>query len=567
MKKEDVEILDNISKMQNWETKTRSGYNDAVNRYIEFHGESLSELIKEAENEEDEGLPWRKRQLRTRLLNFRAFVYKKHLENTAKSYFTRVQTIYRFLEIELHKLPRVSEKVGNKAIPIYYEDLPTNEKIRLACDISDPLMTAILIFMSGSGQAKNETLNITIRDFIKATQKYHTVEIETTIDTTKYEGEVSTNRQELKIVKDDKIVTDHKEILNSIIKDLMIVEEKMYPDFQIKRGKTNKYYRTSCSDEATRAIVNYLLTRTDKIDFDNKLFKTNETYFFERFKEINKKLELGKIGNRNSFTSHMLRKFHASNLNKAVKMPDGTVEKGMEEDEIDALQGKVKVGTRKSYYFNDYDSLRERYIQFADRLKIYDSANESDFRTEKYKELEKQLKHELEEKNKIISNIAGENLKLKQDTEEFKNEMNKKIEKVNEKLTKHDPIIKKAEAEAEKEELINQILDDDNLIEILNSIHYEREDIDVQNIDFLREVVRLMNEKDLSKWKEDEIKKAINEIIDKVKPIDKMRIITKSLGKSNSMIKKLVGDKALLENLAKEVFEQMNTPFIKKQKK
>ncbi|WP_281177932.1 hypothetical protein [Methanobrevibacter cuticularis] len=38
--------------MQNWEIKTRSGYNDTVNRYIKFHGKSFSGLIKETENEE-----------------------------------------------------------------------------------------------------------------------------------------------------------------------------------------------------------------------------------------------------------------------------------------------------------------------------------------------------------------------------------------------------------------------------------------------------------------------------------------------------------------------------------
>ncbi|MDR2623840.1 MAG: hypothetical protein LBC39_04620 [Methanobrevibacter sp.] len=114
--------------MQNWEKTRRKSYNDAVNRYTEFHGKSLSELIKEAEDEEDERLPWRKRQLRTHLLNFRAFVYKKYFENTAKACFARVKDIYKFKEIELQKLPRINDKAANKPEPIYYEDLPTNEK-------------------------------------------------------------------------------------------------------------------------------------------------------------------------------------------------------------------------------------------------------------------------------------------------------------------------------------------------------------------------------------------------------------------------------------------------------
>jgi len=435
MKKEDIKIMDRIAKTnRNWTRTSRLNYNTAITRYTEFNNKSLKELIQEAEKEDKEGIRWNERKLRERLLNFRAFLYDKYILRTAKAYFKRVTVVYKDLGVEIKDLPGISDKNAKVNPPIYYEDLPTNEKIRWGCDVSDPLMTAVLIFMSSSGQARKETLNLTIRDFMKATQKYHSVEVATIVNPSKYEGAVLSKPKKIEIIEDGKIITDPKKILNRVCMDLIVVKEKMYPDFEIKRDKTGKYYRTICSDEATRAIVNYLLTRTDKIDFDKRLFKTNPTYFYQRFQDINEKLGLGKLESGiNKFTSHMLRRFHASNLAKSIENPDSTTEKGMKEKEIDGLQGREKSGSRKSYFFNDYQGLRARYIQYSDRLKIYTNENK-DFRTDQYKELEKELEDKLNQKNKIISNMAGENIHLKKENEELSTVKNE-VDKINDLLT------------------------------------------------------------------------------------------------------------------------------------
>ena len=411
MIEEDKKILDKIQNTnRNWKQKTRNAYNNAINRYTEFHEKSLTELIKEANKDEKNKINWKNRKLRNRLMTFRAHLYDKYVLRTAKSYFKRVLVIYKDLEIELHELPPISDKNTRQNPPIYYEDLPTNKKIKMACDISDPIMTAILLFISSSGQAKNETLNLTIKDFIYATKEYHSVE-------------------------DEKNLTE-PEILYKVLMDLIMFKKEMYPDFKFKRDKTIKFYRFPCSDEATRAIVNYLITRNDKIELDKKLFKINEKYFHEKFKEINEKLGLEKLDSGyNRFTSHMLRKFHASNLTKSIEKNDGNYEKGMEEDEVNALQGRTKKGTNKSYFFNEYDSLRKRYIQFSKRLRIYSDEDKDNFKTDEYKELESKLNFELNEKNKIISNIAGENVQLKKDKEELE-KVKSEISKGKERLAK-----------------------------------------------------------------------------------------------------------------------------------
>ena len=47
------------------------------------------------------------------------------------------------------------------------------EIIKDAINITNPIMQAIILFISSSGCARQETLNITIQDFIDATREYH----------------------------------------------------------------------------------------------------------------------------------------------------------------------------------------------------------------------------------------------------------------------------------------------------------------------------------------------------------------------------------------------------------
>ena len=85
MKETDIKILKKIEKEnRNWAPRTRSGYVNAVNRYIEFHNMSLTELIKEANNELNKGIRWKDQKLKDRLLRFRAWLYNKYLLKTAR---------------------------------------------------------------------------------------------------------------------------------------------------------------------------------------------------------------------------------------------------------------------------------------------------------------------------------------------------------------------------------------------------------------------------------------------------------------------------------------------------
>lgn len=327
MKKIDEKILKSVEETRNWAFKTKQSYINALNVYVKFNnGKSFYALLKEADKEEELGIRWKNRKLKSRLMAFRVYLHENYNFSSAKVYYQRILTLYRHFEIEIHNLPQISTKSVKMSRPILFEDLPTKEIIRNAIQVTNPLMKTIILFISSSGCARRETLNLTIGDFIYATYEYH--------GTNNIEKALST--------------------LNEL--------EFIIPIFRIKRQKTNKFYFTFCSHEASKYIIDYLVT-LDNLNYEDKLFDLNLYYWNKYFNQINNELELGKVGEYNRFRSHMLRKFHASSLYN--------FNNGLSLSEIDALQGRGKNSTHSSYFMENPQVLREKYINSLDALIIF----------------------------------------------------------------------------------------------------------------------------------------------------------------------------------------------------
>lgn len=332
MYENDEKLLEEFIKTRNLSSRTKHGYKDSLNKYSSLQNDSFLNLLKEADQEEENGLRWKNRKLKQRLINFRIFLYENFLVSTAKVHFQRILTLYKHFEIEIHELPKLSLKSCKQSKPIVFEDLPTKEIIHCAIEIANPVMKAIILFMSTSGCARRETLNLTIQDFIDACYEYH-------------------NK------------TDIMEAL-LILKEL----DDVVPTFRIRRQKTNKFYFTFCSPEASKEIIDYLLNHR-KLNSYDKLFKINLDYLNKYFGKINNELELGKVGTYNKFRSHMLRKFHASSLYNA--------ENNLSLEEIDALQGRKKDNTHSSYFMENPYKLKKKYINslYVFEIGIYKRIN------------------------------------------------------------------------------------------------------------------------------------------------------------------------------------------------
>ena len=139
--------------------------------------------------------------------------------------------------------------------------------------------------------------------------------------------------------------------------------------------------------------MNYILSIPKKLKNEDALFKLNTDYFNKLFVEINDKLKLGKKGTYNRFRSHMLRKFHASQL----------YNDGLSLEEVDALQGRTKNRTHQSYFMEDPKNLKEKYIEHLKCLTINLDVNNLDIKSPEYVKLE----NEVVEKDKKIRNYES----------------------------------------------------------------------------------------------------------------------------------------------------------------
>lgn len=376
----DEEILDDFVKSRNLKPISKKAYKASIKLYTEYHQMTLQNLIKEAEIEEDTGIRWKRRKLKRRLINFRTFLAEKYLKNYAKNTFSRILTIYKHYEIEIHDLPPLSQKNFHQPNPISYKDLPDKDILGIALEISKPVMKAIILFMSSSGCARKETLNLTIQDFIDATIDYHTPPAQRKQNHAKNIYEV------LEILK------DHNDIV---------------PTFKLRRQKTDKWYYTFCSPEATTEIINYLLQLTKPLTPETKLFQIHQSTFSTKFINMNTVMQLGKKGTYNRLRSHMLRKFHASRLKND----------GMDKYDVNSMQGKGLNSTDEAYFLDDPEKLREKYIKHMACLTINLDINKIDIESPEFKQLKEMYKEKEAEVNNMkdrITNIEERLLEIDQ---------------------------------------------------------------------------------------------------------------------------------------------------------
>ena len=310
--------LQKFFKERNIRLSTQKGYESALNKYILYHNLPLDELVSEAIEDEKNIISLKERKLKKRLIDFRSFLLKSDISNTtSKTYFSNVKSFYRHFEIEIPYLPPTKYPKNYES---NYFDIPTKDHIAQALDIVSIDFKALILFMSSSGTAKAETLSLTVGDFISATSEYH-----------------------------------NGGSLNQIL-NVLGEKDNVVPTFYLKRIKTDKYYYTFCSPQASLAIVKYLKSRKN-LKLNDKLFEFSNSLILARFQEINDTLGWGFKGKYRFFRSHTLRKFHASNI-------------GLNVEYIDALQGRSKIEIHEAYVKTNPEKLKEIYMSAMKNVMI-----------------------------------------------------------------------------------------------------------------------------------------------------------------------------------------------------
>ncbi|MFR3376668.1 MAG: site-specific integrase [Methanobrevibacter smithii] len=351
--KQNSEVLEKFVFDRNLKNSTKREYKACIDKFTSLFNMGMKDLLAEAEAEEEEGIRWKKRKLKNRLIEYRSFLAKDYYSSTVLGEISRIQTIYRHFGIEIHDLPKLSIKNLKTSKPVVFMDLPDKKIIKDALKIANPIMKAIILFQVSSGCARNETLSLSIADFMEATSEYH--------NGGSVENVLYTLKDRLDVV----------------------------PTFRLKRIKTGKYYYTFCTPEAVNEIISYMIGSNRELNPEDKLFDLSKEWMVAQFSNLNNKLKLGKCGTFNRFRSHMLRKFHASQLYNA--------ENSLTLDEIDSLQGRSKNTVRTTYFMENPSNLKEKYIAAMDVLMINSEVETYTVKSEAYEELEKEVENKNEE--------------------------------------------------------------------------------------------------------------------------------------------------------------------------
>lgn len=324
------ELLDKFFHERNIKQNTQKGYMASLIRWFKFTGDRYKDLQDNIDHyikEEDERIPTRDRSIKKEMLGYReSLLNDKGIKSTksVRSYFSKIGTIFRHYGLEIPELPQTKMDKGYVS---NYNDLPTHDMIKTACEQSPIDLKALILFMSSSGSAKAETLSITVGMFLKGCKEY---------------------------LKDTPTKNNIPETIKELTDNHTIV-----PMIYLRRIKTDKWYYTCCSPEASYMIIESLKIRKD-LKWDDKLFDYTDSLILTKFQEINDNNNWGYVGAYRRFRSHALRKFMASNI-------------GLPRDQVDSFQGRAKDMIQEAYFKQDPQSLKKIYMNNMNRIMIYEN--------------------------------------------------------------------------------------------------------------------------------------------------------------------------------------------------
>lgn len=331
---------------RNLRESTKRTYLAMLKLYFDFLNKTPTELIEEAEKEEDKRIKMKNRKIRRYLIDFIGFLKS---ENKSSSYIKNVimviRTFYAEFDIELPRLRskmRINEEYKSLDEIVIKEDI---EKILKYCNTK---YKAIILLMSSSGMGFSEIRHLQYKDFINS----------------------------LEIDIDDPFALP-------ILTKKVQKNQNLVGTWRIRRYKTGMPYITFSTHESLLAICDYLLERESDNkgirDEDDWLFESrgkqlNKTGFMQYFARLNDKAGFGFSGRQRFFRSHALRKYFASVLYK----------KGLPQLTIDWMLGHKVDKVTEAYFKADIEALKKEYMKVVKDLSI-ETVKIKKIATEEYK--------------------------------------------------------------------------------------------------------------------------------------------------------------------------------------
>lgn len=318
---------------------TKRVYITRIKTYTNFTGKTPTQLIKEADKEQDKGIKRYNRKINDYILDYVDYCKENDKAiQTIKLNIDTINSFYKYFDIDP---PTIRGLLKKDPENLSFEKLPEMQTIEHALTVCKPRERAILLLQLSSGMGSAEIRSLTCKHFIDAFSEY--------IDLDRY---------------------DKKNLLK-VATHLKDKNEEMIGTWKIVRIKTGMPYITFNSPESSRALINYVLYRYEM----NKHIKSLDRPFFvnqfnravnkeamtRMYNRINDNSGLGYRNNkRRTLTSHIPRKIFTTNLYRA----------GLDKLAIDWMLGHKINEVTESYFKTNIQDLKKLYMNAVEYLTI-----------------------------------------------------------------------------------------------------------------------------------------------------------------------------------------------------
>jgi integrase len=313
---------------------TRRIYHDFMKMFCELAGKTPTELILESIQELKQGLLPVERKSNSYIAKFKKSMGdKKYSPKTFNTGMASIRSFYKCFDIPLSN----SSMRMKKAIPIQENQtfLSKEEVTRIIVNTKNLREKAIILMMATSGLARQEIINLKIKDI--------------TFDANNI-GTIAIRRQKVGVdfitfMSPEAVIALRHYWLerNTVIPANDTKAKKAIADEKAKEAKVDEKPITYIKSDDDFVFVTYTTGKP-----------IAEATFAILFNRLGNQLGYGNGDGYIKSHSHAFRKYFATTLENA----------GMPKNKIDFMLGHTPSGTDSAYFKNDPEKLKEMYINY-----------------------------------------------------------------------------------------------------------------------------------------------------------------------------------------------------------
>jgi integrase len=312
-----------------------------LDAFTEYVDRAPEQLILEAENEIQNNVTPRMRNIKKHLTGFRKYIQDKGLAPcTVQVHMSAVRSFYKTFDIEIPNLPNT----GNRAKPLEkHKNIPTKEDLQAVLKVCGPLERAVLLVGVSSGLSANEIQNLKNRDFKNGYDQKTEV---TTLNLRR--GKVKVDFTTFTTPEASRAVWDYLEY------------RARKPKFR-NRQKIETFEKQEITSDDGYLFVMRSVSDKFLIDRNEEIRKLNSTVIIKLYRKLSE--DVGKntpSGDWNLIRSHTMRKFFCSAMLNA----------GADSFFIEFLMAHTLDSTRAAYFRASPEKLKEIYLKFIPSLTI-----------------------------------------------------------------------------------------------------------------------------------------------------------------------------------------------------